>query len=472
MNIKENEETRNAWSLLLLTQKGRRLTKRVYFNEDEEITRKDGNVQFGQHWKFEERKLDKGLESLEKLLRELQTRTDTIIVRGSLADILPREDGTIFRRTSNEDTTTNHLCDRPKIWLDLDLDLESEKMEALGIHLDKYWDDDVESVAMRVVEAALPEEFHTCGWVLQFSTGMDPWGTNFRAHLWLWLSRPITCAESKAWLADLAKQGIIDDTKLQAHQPNFTSIAAHNPKGSEIIDPLADVRITLHEGTPLQVPDDINIGSNATSHSLNALPSGTMPTANKDCLRKILTRSMNQIGDKREGGPEIGLREGLLSFTLAYARATFGTERDAEFARQLATEKVEADKYAALLEPWGRDHIYHLRLGKDFDAHLRGAIKKVDANPEYWVVGDSHGFSHELNEKLKYHYAQQKTAQTEEKGLAAKAAAAQAGLTVEHLKWLLADTHRIQSYLQICHKEDDRDGMTVAVAMLGGVDVI
>lgn len=178
-----------------------------------------------------------GLSDLHRLLRDLAERRDCCLVRGAILD--PTRTHRV-RRLSNADPETGEaptLREEPRRWIALDLD---------SVPLPPSVDSRDLAACARAVVRHLPLGFHGAACVVQAtaSQGIKP---GARLRLWFWLSRALTNAECKAWLA----RHPVDLSLFRPAQPHYTAA----PVFEGWRDPLPG-RLLFLPGVPEVEPPD------------------------------------------------------------------------------------------------------------------------------------------------------------------------------------------------------------------------
>ena len=211
----------------LLTAKGKKLTKTI--------------TKAGEKTPADEVKLFthaaepvEDLADLYGLLRWLNDKTDTIIVRPAVIEGAPD----VIQRISNPKEGRG-LIDIRRYWLMIDID-------KLVIRFPRNWMADPERHLRRLIKKALPEAFHGAGVIAQFSSGMRADGDEPRVHLWFWLDVPLISLAAKRWL----KGRPIDDTIYNKGQPHYTAA----PNFEDGVDPLGEQRLVFMPGPVVEVP--------------------------------------------------------------------------------------------------------------------------------------------------------------------------------------------------------------------------
>lgn len=176
------------------------------------------------------------LEELSASLMVLEAFPEACIIRGKLTAGTPDE--AIRRLSVDDDSGTDDgifgatFEDQPLRWVMIDID---------DLEADPSW-----TPAQRIARiiSTLPPAFRGADFHLQWSSraGLDGWKT-IRAHLWFWLSEPVTSADLKARAKDerWKEDHGVDTSLLQTVQIHYT--AAPVFKGAD--DPLQGERSQL-----------------------------------------------------------------------------------------------------------------------------------------------------------------------------------------------------------------------------------
>lgn len=139
------------------------------------------------HYEVEEHQVD-GVEALSALLMRLAKQPDRCVIRGQWI-----EDGTVDN--TRKRTRRQNVCfsDAPRRFLALDVD------QFQPLASDPVLEPD--EAAREFVETMLPAEFHDAAFHLQLSNSAGAPGKEgvLKAHLWFWLSEPLTGAQLTAW---------------------------------------------------------------------------------------------------------------------------------------------------------------------------------------------------------------------------------------------------------------------------------
>lgn len=169
------------------------------------------------------------LDALAALLRDLESRRDTCVLRGAVRD-QTRARG--VRRLLHPDHATGEaptLAEVPRAWLALDFDSLPLPPDADPRDLGQCGD---------LARAVLPAAFHRAGCVVAATAGHG-FKPGARLRLWFLLSRPLTGAECKRWL----RAAPVDRTVFGAVQPIYTAA----PVFVGMVDPLP-VRLARLDG--------------------------------------------------------------------------------------------------------------------------------------------------------------------------------------------------------------------------------
>jgi len=295
------------------------------------------------------------LEDLFGLLRWLNDKTDTIIVRPAVIESAP---DVIRRRCSRPE---QGLVDVLRSWIMVDIDKEV-------ITFPHSWMRNPERHLRRLIKKALPPAFHDAGFIAQFSSGMRADGGEPRVHLCFWLDRPLISLVIKRWL----KGGPIDDTIYNRGQPHYTAA----PIFEDGVDPLGEQRLLHFPGPVVEVPDDLD--TSAPEDVDVDLSVDLSRYVNLDLHNNRWWRDVLTIGD-HEGGK--GFHHGINAAAMAYICCRY----DPQAADPLAGIDYDEFERAVL------DHVRGMTLTPEREAACRreladmkrgfwGALPKVQAD--------------------------------------------------------------------------------------------
>jgi hypothetical protein len=178
-----------------------------------------------------------GLGDLEPLLRELQGRPNTAVVRGAIADPARAKK---VRRLSNLDLKTGDqptLVEAPRRWLALD----AENVDLAGT------DPQDLAACAALARRYLPAEFTGAACIVT-ATGSHGTRADLRLRLWFWLSRPLSGAEMKRWFGD---NPAFDQSVYSAAQLIYTAAPIVAPGAT---DPIGNRLIVMPGFEVVQAP--------------------------------------------------------------------------------------------------------------------------------------------------------------------------------------------------------------------------
>jgi hypothetical protein len=157
------------------------------------------------HWVAVESHPVAGLKDVARVVAGLARRPDACVIRGEL---LPGVSPARCERHYRKEPVT--FREQPRQWLMVDAD---DVPEPAGLSMVLEPDECIEHLL-----GLLPEPFQDawCFWQASASAGVKP---GIRAHLWFWLSEPITSGQVKAWLRGCS----VDRTVYTPIQPHYTA---------------------------------------------------------------------------------------------------------------------------------------------------------------------------------------------------------------------------------------------------------
>lgn len=288
------------------------------------------------------------LEDLFGLLRWLNDKTDTYIVRPAVIEGAPVK----LRRLSTPGYPDRGLIDVPRYALMVDIDEP-------GILLPRNWMADPERHLRALISKVLPEAFHHAGVIAQFSSGMSADGGTPRVHLWFWLDRPLISIAAKRWL----KCCPIDDTIYNRGQPHYTAA----PIFEVGVDPLGKQRLVFMPGPVVEVPEGVD--TSAQEEADIDLSVDMSRFINFDYGDNRWQREISKIGD-HEGGK--GFHEGILAAAMAFISCHYNPQATDPLA---GINYVEFER--AILE-----HVNTLDLSPDRQADLQ--VRLADMKRCFW----------------------------------------------------------------------------------------
>lgn len=249
------------------------------------------------------------LEDLFGLLRWLNDKTDTYIVRPAVIEGAPVK----LRRLSTPGYRDRGLIDVPRSWILVDIDEP-------GILLPRNWMADPERHIRALISKVLPEAFHGAGVIAQFSSGMSADGGTPRVHLWFWLDRPLISIAAKRWL----KCCPIDDTIYNRGQPHYTAA----PIFEEGVDPLGEQRLVFLPGPVVEVPDGVDTSAQEEADiDLSVDLSGLV---NPDFGDNRWRRRISEITGETGNGK--GFHDGINAAAMAYISCHYDPQAADPFA--------------------------------------------------------------------------------------------------------------------------------------------
>lgn len=323
----------------LLTAKGKRLTKTIT-EAGEKLPAQTPTLFTHDAEPVED------LADLYGLLRWLDDKTDTIIVRPAVIEGAPVN----IRRISSG--PEQGLVDVPRYALMVDID-------DLVVTFPTDWMRKPELYIRRLIRKALPECFHHAGVIAQFSSGMRADGGEPRVHLWFWLDRPLISLVIKRWL----KGCPIDHGVYSRGQPHFTAA----PIFESGVDPLGEQRLLHFPGPVVVVPDDID--TSAPEEADIDLSVDLSRYVNLDLHNNRWRREVLKIGD-HEGGK--GFHHGINAAAMAYISCHY----DPQGADPLAG--IDYDEFARAV----LDHVRGLTLTPEREAACRRGL--ADMKRCFW----------------------------------------------------------------------------------------
>lgn len=173
------------------------------------------------------------IREMSGLLMRLTKQTDRCIIRGQWI-----EDGTVDN--TRQRTRRQNVCfaDVPRYFLALDVDQFKPLASDPILELDE--------AAREFVETVLPPEFHGAAFHLQLSNSAGAPGKEdvLKAHLWFWLSSPLTGAQLTAWQKRTG--AAFDPAFFRQVQINYTADPVFE---DGVIDPVP-VREMFVDGRP------------------------------------------------------------------------------------------------------------------------------------------------------------------------------------------------------------------------------
>ena len=166
-------------------------TKIFYLDEDGRLTKRDYNM--GSHFHASIRDVA-NITHLSALLIELEQEKSSFIIRGCLYSDVVDLSKSIRRRIHRNDEHPNEapFYDCPQPWVMIDID-------NLKLEPDLDFISNPEDAVQYAIHQ-LPVEFHDTSCYWQFSSSAGTGDTSlFKAHLWFWLTRPLTSYDLRQW---------------------------------------------------------------------------------------------------------------------------------------------------------------------------------------------------------------------------------------------------------------------------------
>jgi hypothetical protein len=180
-----------------------------------------------------------GLEGLYTLLSDLADDPYAAIIRGALVDLT--QAGLARRTSRDQDDERPDFADEPRLWLCCDLD-DKEITPFLDLAAKP------EGVA-KALRSLLPTPFGQAACIVQFScsTGHPTKFGKVSAHLWFWLSKPVTSAELRDFFRGHAE---IDSSTFKAVQLHYVA----NPIIDDRTDPIGQRLVRLDGAQAIDLP--------------------------------------------------------------------------------------------------------------------------------------------------------------------------------------------------------------------------
>lgn len=347
---------------ILQTLHNQLATKKVQKDSSGNIT----IIPFGRstYFKVEQVQIE-GIQQLSELLVQLEQQPNKFIVRGTLdsgADL----SRPIRRRGSGGYSDINEapFSDTEQSWMMLDFDDVDCPVE---IDLTK----DPEAAISHLI-SLLPEEFKdvTCHWQLSSGAGIKK---GIRAHLWYWLSEPMTSYDLKErWVKQFNSQyaaennqkkkyKLVDPALFQAVQPHYTAA----PIFEDVSDPLSQ-RSGFLQGTK---------GAVALNLDFSHLPTPDSSSTGAGSLRSAggFYNILDRIGDDGDGFND-PLSRAAASYAAEHGRDK--VEASVDSLKEIFRESIcEADQ-----SNHSQDQIDRYLSDSYLDDIIRSAVKKFGDN--------------------------------------------------------------------------------------------